>query len=429
MTAATATTPPQMSTRGGSRGWDRTDQLVLSTFVVVVVLTQRIGIPFADTAIGIALPLTYITAAFFLVRHRFTVSRLRAELLLIALIGCLGVTAAVSISGSQLSMSSLMFLVAVYLPFVLRIAGNAGRPAVWQAGRVFVRVMLLLAVVGIVQLVSQLLGVWQYRDYLADYVPAEYLMANYNTAIPLVYGSSTYKSYAIVLLEPSFLSQLAALAIIIGLVLRVRAWQLVVLVAGMASAVSGTGILLLLCGVVLLLVRAPRAIRPRYVVAGVVAIGLVLLSPVASLLLDRSGEVAQPGTSGYARFVRPYTSVLNGLDADPLRFLIGGGAGNSERLLASNRDGVGEVILYSVVPKLAFEYGLIAGGLFLLFLVFSVLDGAPWRVVPGSMLFMTVVLSGALLQPQTAALLWVFTMLGSTPTAARNLRAPSRGTG
>jgi hypothetical protein len=126
--------------------------------------------------------------------------------------------------------------------------------------------------------------------------------------------------------------------------------------------------------------------------------------------------------------VHPYTEVIRGLGEDPLRYVTGGGPGSSERLLSSSRTGAGEVVLYSVIPKLAFEYGLIAGGLFILFLLFSILDGGPWRVVPGSLVVMTFVLSGGLLQPQTAALVWVFTALGSVDRRAvgERLRTRSR---
>lgn len=81
--------------------------------------------------------------------------------------------------------------------------------------------------------------------------------------------------------------------------------------------------------------------------------------------------------------------------------------------MQTNAEGFSQVVLYVILPKLAYEYGVIAGGLFAIFLVVATLRGTPWRVVPGSLLFMTFFLSGALLQPQTAFLAWVFTTLAS----------------
>ncbi|MGY2078782.1 hypothetical protein [Modestobacter sp. SYSU DS0657] len=407
------------ATAAPGSAWDKVDQRLLNGFVILLVLTQRIGVPVSDTSIGVALPLTYALVAVLLVRRRLMISRIRVELLLMAATAVVAATAAVTINGGTVSLSSLMLLLAVYLPWTMRISGSAGRAAVLQAGRVFVRVMVVLAIVGVGQFAAQLAGIWTFEDYLPQWISADFLVGDYNTVIPLVYGSETYKSTAFVLLEPSLLSQFCALAVIVGLMLHVRAWQLLVLVAGLASSVSGTGVILLAVGVVLLVLRAPRQIRAAYVVAGAVALTLVLLSPSGPLLLGRSTEVTQPGSSGYARFVQPFTEVREGLEAEPERYLIGGGAGNSERLLASNRNGIGEVVLYSSVPKLTFEYGLIAGGLFAIFLIAALLDGSPWRVVPGALLVMTFVLSGALLQPQTASLAWVLTTLGARDRQAR----------
>jgi hypothetical protein len=273
--------------------------------------------------------------------------------------------------------------------------------------------MLVLAPIGVFQLAGQLLGVWQWEDYLGDVLTSDYIVPHYNFDNPLAYESPIRKATAFVLLEPSFLSQFCALAVIIGLVLRVPAWQLVLLIAGVASSVSGTGVFLLAAGGVLLLVRAPQLMRVGYVVAAVVAAGLVLYSPVAGLFLDRSGELTETQSSGYSRFVAPYLQVLGGLADAPIRYAIGDGAGTSEDLLVTNAEGFSQVVLYVILPKLVYEYGVVAGGLFLIFLVVATLRGTPWRIVPGSLLFMTFFLSGALLQPQTAFLVWVFTTLGS----------------
>jgi hypothetical protein len=67
-----------------------------------------------------------------------------------------------------------------------------------------------------------------------------------------------------------------------------------------------------------------------------------------------------------------------------------------------------------VIPKLAFEYGILAGGLFALFLLLALIDRTPWRVVPGSLVVMVFLLSGALLQPQTAYLAWLLSGIGAS---------------
>ncbi|WP_409331691.1 hypothetical protein [Trujillonella humicola] len=392
----------------------------ITALLVVLVLTQRIGIPLGENSVSVAIPLVYAGLALLLVRHRLGVSRLRLELLLLALVGVITATVVVSSQQITVSMTSFLLLLVIYVPWVLRLRCDPAqaRDGLAHVGRGFVRLMVVLALVGVGQLATQLLGVWRYEDYLLEWLGEDWLVPGYNISIPLVYDSPTYKANAFVILEPSFLSQLCALAVVIGLVLRVRAWQLLILVAGMASSVSGTGIILLAVGALLVVLRAPRALRPGYVVAGLVAVVLVLLSPVAPLLLERSDETTQQGSSGYQRFVQPYDEVLAGLEDEPLRYAWGAGAGTSERLLDSSRGGtqIGQAAVYTTVPKLVFEYGLIAGGLFALFIVVSLLDRVPWRVVPGTLLVMTFFLSGALLQPQTAYLAWLLTAFWTANT-------------
>ncbi|MGY1716357.1 hypothetical protein ACI78R_17985 [Geodermatophilus sp. SYSU D01106] len=404
--------------------WGRADQVLLGTLVTVLVLTQRIGVPVGDTSISVALPLSYAVIVVLGLRRALAVGRLRLELLVVAMTSVLAVTAYVSYTGGTLSITSLLLLVVIYLPWVLRARTDRGREVVEGAGRAFVRVMLVLATVGIGQFVTQLLGVWDYEDYLGEWVSPQFLIADYNTSIPLAYGVDVFKSNAFLMLEPSAFSQFCALAALIGLLLGVRAWQLLVLVAGLASAVSGTGIILLGVGLVLMALHAPRRLRPAHLLAVAVIAVLALLSPAGPLLLDRTDEINQPQSSGYARFVAPYSEVYDGLAADPVRYLVGAGPGNVERLLASARDGLGNDVLYSIIPKLAFEYGILAGGLFVVFLVLTLLDRPAWRVVPGSVLVMVFLLSGALLQPQTAFIAWLLTGLGSRDSSAS---APERG--
>lgn len=418
------TTVEAAATRGAapregaaSPGLERTDLRLVSALVVLVVLTQRIGIPLSGQVITVAVPLTYAFVAVELARGVLTVSRSRGALFAVAASACLLATLAMSGRGfsQYLSTSSLELLLIIYLPYVLRVHRPHGREVVTRAGRTFVWTMLVLSAVGLVQITSQLAGLWQWQDYLKKVLPPGYTIPGYNFSNYLYYGSGLNKSTAFVMLEPSFLSQLCALAILIGMMLHIRAWQLLLLAGGMASSVSGTGIVLLAAGGVLMLVRAPKRLRPGYLIAGAVAGALVIFSPVGPLLLNRQGEVGQGGTSGNARFVAPYTHAWQGLHADVTRYWRGAGAGSVDRLIGGPRVGVnGSDIVYSIVPKLVFEYGFIAGGLFAVFILVAILYRAPWRVVPGSLVVMVFLLSGALLQPQTAFLAWLLSGIGAS---------------
>ncbi|MPQ97956.1 hypothetical protein GB931_08470 [Modestobacter sp. I12A-02628] len=374
-----------------------------------MLVTQRLGLPLTAGSVSLSLPITYVAVVVLLVRRRLTVSRLRLELFVLAATACLAAVAWVSLDGVSYSMTSLLLLIAVYVPWTLR-STDGDTTGLVHAANVFLHSMLVLAAVGIVQLGSQLVGVWSYRDYLADVVPEDLFIPIYNTNIPLLFGSSSFKANAFVMIEPSFLSQFCALAVVIGLMTHVRAWKILVLCGGLASAVSGTGIVLLLAGVLLLLLRAPQRIRISHVVAAAVVVLITLLGPTAPLLLGRTGEVSQTNSSGNTRFVTPYTSAVERLESEPGLYLAGGGPGMSDGVAATP----GQIgANFTIVPKLVLEYGLLAGGLFTLFLLFCLLDGVPWRVVPGTVVVMLFFLSGALLQPQTAFIAWILTGLGA----------------
>lgn len=391
----------------------RTSTGLLSFLVVVVVVGQRIALPAGGQVLPLALVACYAVAAVLLWRGSLRCDRLRLELFVVAAAACAVATYAATVYDADASPSvpSLLLLLVLYALWVLRVA-EFDRAAYEAVLRTFVRVMLVLSVVGVVQMAAQYAGVWAYEDYLLRYLPSELLVPDYNTSAPTAYESPIYRGNAFVFLEPSFLSQFSALAVLIALLRRAPAWQVGVLVGGLLSAVSGTGFLLLGAGLAVLTVRARRALRPGYVALGIAAVGALLLTPFADGLLGRVEEFGRNGSSASLRFVQPYTETLSGLDREPSRFYVGAGPGASERLLLSDRGGaLGAAVTYTTAPKLTFEYGLGAGGLFMLFLVVALFRRAPLPVLPASLFVMTWILSGALLQPHTTLLVWLLSVL------------------
>jgi hypothetical protein len=175
----------------------------------------------------------------------------------------------------------------------------------------------------------------------------------------------------------------------------------------MACTLSGTGIILLVTGLAVLLLRSPRTLRPGYVVAGVIALLVVFQSPAAGFMLDRSGEASEKNSSGNLRFVQPYTEVLRGFTAEPDRYLWGAGPGMADRLLESARGKHGVAVVYTIAPKVAFEYGLVAAVLFVAFLLVAILRGPPLSALPSAVIVMIFFLSGSLLQPHTIITAWL----------------------
>jgi hypothetical protein len=388
---------------------------VFQTMLIVTVVGQRLVIPFGGSPISLALVAAFVGIIFARLRGGVRYNRVRSELYIAAGAGLVLCTWFTSFRGDDVSLNSLLLLLAIYLPWVFCVSSQFADLMV-PLLRTFVRVMLFAAVVGAAQMVAQLVLGWKYEDYLATWLPKNLLATGFNTNYQLAWNNPTTKANAFVFLEPSFLCQFCALALLISLLIRAPAWQPLVLGLGMASTLSGTGILLIIVGVVLLIIRVPNRIRPSYVIAAALGLAIVFSTPAANILLDRRTETSQQGSSGYIRFVQPYTEVSKGLSEDSSRLFIGAGPGASDRLLTSSAKGADEAaVVYGIIPKMAFEYGLIAATLFIAFLLLSILRGPPLPVLPTAIAFMIFFLSGSLLQPHTILTAWLLTSIWGPP--------------
>lgn len=388
---------------------------VLRVLLFVVVVGQRILVPIGSFPISLSLVAAFVGIGLLRLRRGIQYNRVRSELYIAAgavIVGCAWFT---TWSGNNISVNSLLLLLVIYLPWVFCVS-NQFLDLVMPVLRFFVLLMVTIAIVGAAQMVAQVVLGWQYQDFLAELVSPTWLEQGYNTANEISFTNPILKANAFVFLEPSFLSQFCALALIVSLLIRAPAWQPLVLGIGMAATLSGTGILLLVLGISMLFVLVPNRIRPSYLIAGIVGLAIVFSTPAADILLDRRSETSQSGSSGSLRFVQPYTEVSKGLAEEPSRYVVGAGPGASDRLLESSaKDGQGEAVVYAIAPKLAFEYGLVGAVLFVAFLLVSILRGPPLPVLPTSVVFMIFFLSGSLLQPHTVILAWLLTSIWGKP--------------
>lgn len=406
--------------RSGPAGrFDGLAVTVLKLLLVGAVALQRIQLP---GGVPLTLVVLLAGAALLALLGSVVVSRLAVLGFFVATSLLALVAWIASQSSPRASMTSLLLLLLLYAPWVLRLRDSL-RPAAPEVGRFFVHLAGFFGFVAAAQFLAQLAGAWVFTDYVAM-LPENLQVPGYNPAALLEWGSSIYRPAAFVFLEPSMLSQTSALGILVGLVLRMRARALLGPVLGIASALSGTGIILLGAGLVLIVLVRPRLLRLSFVILGLVAILAVLASPAAGPLLSRSDEVGQSGSSGSLRFIEPYQQVLKGLAVEPSRVLIGAGPGTSERLLASSRgSATGQAVVYTIPAKLLFEYGAFAGMLFLAFVFAGLLRPAGIPLVGAFMFVMLMTLSGALLQPNTALLAWTLVVLWRRPASGRSLRA------
>ncbi|UAL30488.1 hypothetical protein K8W59_02885 [Nocardioides rotundus] len=405
MSVLLAETPAETPERSRRDGLFGDPVRALTLLMVAMLLLQRLSVPVGGFDLPVAMPVSLLVVGGLLLRRAVTVDAQRFLWFCLA-VAAMGTAVTAANWSSTSSVPSLAMVIATFGPWVLRVAGDGERAlqgAAVLVGR-FITLMSLVAVVAGLQMAAQLAGVWEYKDLIQQWVPSAYLLGDYNTSIPLEYGSSIHKAQAFVFLEPSMLSQFCGLALVAALVTRRPVWQVLLLGVGLVSAFSGTGLILLATGVVALALSL--ALSPRYLVLGVVGIVGVLASPAGDVFRQRTAELYDPTSSLALRFVLPYQEVAGGMAEAPIRWLRGAGPGGADALLESMSDSAGLAVVYPIPAKTLFEYGLIAGALFLWFVLLALLRGAPSRVLACGLLVQLWLLGGYLIAPHVVITAW-----------------------
>jgi hypothetical protein len=316
------------------------------------------------------LSLDIVPAAFILI-YQFAAGRLLIlyDRLLWFLVLALAVTTSLLLNFKRQMLSSYSELIVVYFLFTLSrsVTRDRYRDTLWA----FQFLVLVLSFLAIAQFFAQFFvdgrELVQFFGIVPDYLLASYAVGGVNTIIPITEGSSLIKSNAIFLTEPSTLSQITALAIIVEVLEFRRPRYLLPLTFGFLLAYSGTGLLtLLLCLPLTGLVQIRVILYTLLISVFVVCLSLTGIIDL-SVFLSRTGEFQDTRASGFTRFVAPFWVAQNYLNQGSLRgFLIGNGPGTTADFL--------DRIWYSgnvtgTWIKLFYEYGVIGVlslGLFLI---------------------------------------------------------------
>jgi hypothetical protein len=225
--------------------------------------------------------------------------------------------------------------------------------------------VMLLSCIGVAQFAAQF--VVDGRKLIAFYglVP-DFLLdpsRDQGTGGPRTFGG-IIKSNGMFLAEPSTLSQITALGILIEILDFRRPRYLIVMALGFLVAYSGTGLMLLLIFLPLAVLRHGRAglsvLLVVISVVGLVASGIIELSAFTS----RIGEFEDTRSSGFARFVAPFWLATKQFDTASLQaLLVGIGPGTVK---------TDSALWYSTAEvnwfKIFYEYGIIGAFIFCCFL-------------------------------------------------------------
>jgi hypothetical protein len=332
---------------------------VIALFIANFLL-QRLSIP------GISIPLTvpfavlWLSAALYfrvvaLNQRRFTLWLVAGAASALVVIPQL-----FWVQAPFISVNSWAFWMVVWLPVVVHLRDRSEAQfqrclkAVSQFG-------LALSALSLTFIAVQLLGV-PYRDVLADVIPSNFLVQGYVVSYPVLYGSPIYKSNGWIALEPSFLSFMLGVCIVGAILIKAHPLKVLFLLAGMFVTTAGSGFAVVVTAVIGLIVTNRWVLVKSYVPAAVGIAALALLTPFGQSIFGRLTEAGDDQSSTALRSVEPYRYLWPQWINDPAGVFFGRGPGSSRWVIDNN--GI-PGLLTPNVPKVLFDYGLIAGALLL----------------------------------------------------------------
>jgi len=270
--------------------------------------------------------------------------------------------------------SSLLLLGAIHLPLLLQF--RVASADINRAVKFFGFICSLCALLSIAQFVLQHLTDSRWLFPIENFVPDGFRIQNFNEEAPLEYQSVVLRANGVFMLEPSFLSQLLAVALVLELSTRNRLLRLMLYLAGMLVSYSGTGFMVLAVAIPVVIISQNRWGLVLGMVALAVAAAMLLPYAGKVLYLDkfvaRIGEFNSTGSSGFARFVGGFYLFDQFLSNHPLRTLFGVGAGMFKDYAPLAHYPVSEMPLF----KMVLEFGLFGAVLYFLFLFYCLSSSA-----------------------------------------------------
>src|SRR5258708_3154375 len=335
---------------GTSTAAERLRFAILATPLIGATVLSKFAIPpFGAQGIDISLFLVLAALAAGSIAGciRFEPRRLTLYVTLIGILGLMQI-----VQPDSFSVLSLLLLAAVHLPYVFTVPDSDHGDRIIKF---FLGIVTVFAFCGIAQYSLQFVVSARYLFPIENFVPSSFIVQHFNQQAIMAYGSQEYRANGVFLLEPSFFSQVLAVAIVAELCTLGRASRLVVFGIALLVSYSGTGMVVLAICLPLHFVA-----RRRWDLLLLGLFALLLLIPLHEFLpmdrvLSRIGEFGSTRSSGFARFVGGFFLFDQFLWSDPWRTLFGYGAGAFSNYAAHARYPVAEMALFKIV----FEFGLV----------------------------------------------------------------------
>ncbi|MDB4976792.1 MAG: hypothetical protein JWN48_5133 [Myxococcaceae bacterium] len=360
------------------------------TQVVGLTALQKFGLPVAGKVMAIQLPLMLLTLGYRYVRYRTL--EIDARRFFFFLMFCTVALLSQSLSKHEFGLPALVLLLALYFAVAVRI--EVDRKTFLRCMNAYQLAMMGIAAIVILQQIMQRLwGADSWPD-LNRMMPPALLVPNFNYHREMGYKVGLFQPNAFFFLEPSFVSQWLALAIVVELVYFQRLLWLGLLTVAIVLVFAGTGLVVLGAVAPFLLVRLPPKMLLLALLAAVIGGAVGGSLGWFDQFIMRASEINEQGSSGYYRFVVPYQRLLASMpDWDAA--LTGVGAGNAVEY-------EGAQILDMAVNKLMSEYGLPTTIAFYVFFCYCLFESAPSKVLGWALFVCYNFCGGALAMPAYA---------------------------
>ncbi|NLG74870.1 MAG: hypothetical protein GX535_01400 [Xanthomonadaceae bacterium] len=394
---ASASVPDERPTR---------DTRAVRACTVIALLSTTVLARFGANVGGESLPIS-LAALYVLVAALALSQRARIEGTTMMLYGSVLVFAYVSWfmntsygAVNRASPSSLLFLIALYLPFVITMRASLGDASEWRwTVRAFGNIALLCALAGIAQFFAQFIIDTPWLFDFSHYLPeAVRNLGTYNTQIPV---GNLYKSNGFFLREPSAFSFLMALAAIVELNTEKRWHRVALFVFALLLTYSGTGLLALILGLMFPLGLKTLGRLVAIAVGGMLLIALLGDALNLSFTVNRIQEFGSEHSSAYIRYVAPLHVIASSIDSTPWTALFGHGPGSIQRTSQAFQ------AFDPTWAKLIFEYGLLGCAALVSLVVHALVRSGVPAQMRAVLFFCWLIMGGHLLSPDNVSTLYV----------------------
>jgi hypothetical protein len=385
---------------GRSEYSDKVANWLFFGLIISITFFHKFALSFGDIKIFLGFVFILMSAAF-----GFMAGRLEIRKINFAAYTCMGgVLALTQLLGQQeYSFISLLFLLIVHTPYIFGVKPDllaTNSPLIF-----YQKVMVLFAVLGVIQYFAQFV-VGVELAFPIDHFLSGVVMPGYNALNSLAYGSEVYKATAVFMLEPAMLCQYLAIAIVVEMIYFKNLKRIAAYLCGIAVTFSGTGLILLfiLAPIYLILNRQFMLLMGMLIVL----VTSPLWAPVLGLerTLERAGEFTSPHSSGYARFISIFPTLDTYIVPETQTLLFGLGAGSIYDIVSSD-----ERDYEAFNPswgKMVFEYGVIGGLAYFLFIGFVIARGASSWYVKAALFLQLMLLGEYILAPMVHVLILAF---------------------